>query len=195
MNAKEILEKLKVSFSELVKTADASGTMVAPSPASNPIDATLKDGTPIKITSLEVGGIVTINGEPAPTGEHELSDGTKLVVGDNGAITELKVAEVPEIPEEVPPVMEDMGAKFSAFETSTNEKFASYETQFANYETRFANYEARLDTATKVIADLMKVAQLLSEQPTGTPDSAVKTTNNFKENKSIDILFNNKINL
>jgi hypothetical protein len=187
MNAKEILERLKVSFNELVKNADASGTMEAPSSASKPIDATLKDGTKIQITSLEVGGIVTINGTPAPTGEHELSDGTKIVVGDNGAITDLKVYEKPE-EEEVE--VEDMGAKFSAFESATNEKFASYEQKFQDYETRFANYESRLDTATKVISDLMKLSQILSEQPTGTPDSAVKPTASFNETKSLDILFN-----
>jgi len=109
MQAKEIIEKLKLTFNELVNQ---------PTPVAL-MDATLADGTPVKITELAVGGIVTINDQPAPAGEHLLSDGTKIYVGENGAITEI------EAPEEVPAALaaEDMGAKFSAFESVTNEKF------------------------------------------------------------------------
>ena len=178
MQAKEIIEKLKLTFNELVGQ---------PAPVAL-MDATLEDGTPVKITELAVGGIVTINDVPAPVGEHKLSDGTKIYVGENGAITEI------EAPEQAPvaPAAEDMGAKFSAFESVTNEKFSSYEAKFASYETRFADYEVKLSKATTIIEGLINLTKELSEAPTGVVDPAAQVVNNFKEEKkkSYDILFN-----
>lgn len=182
MKATEILQKLKEQFAELV--AQPTQTPVAM------ISATLEDGTAIEVTALEVGGIVTIEGVPAPTGEHKLSDGTIIVIGENGAIVEIK-PKVEEAPvEEVPPMVEDMSAKFSTLENSTKEKFASYEEKFSSYETKFAEYENKLNKATQLIEGLMNLTKTLAETPTGTPDVAVK--NNFvetKKNKDYSILF------
>jgi hypothetical protein len=122
-------------------------------------------------------------GVPAPIGDHKLEDGTTITVGDNGAITAIVPAEV--MPEE-PPMQEDMTAKFSAFESATNEKFASY-------EAKFADYEAKLQKATKVIEGLLNLTQTLAETPTGVADPIVKTTNNFKQEKTekdYSVLFN-----
>lgn len=174
MKAKEIIENLRNAFNELVNTP----VQLA--------QATLKDGTVVEVTEMAVGGIVTINGTPAPVGEHELQDGTVIVVGDNGAITEIK--PVSAMPEE-PAMQEDMKKKlameeiFSAFETSTNEKFASYESKFASYETKFAEYESKLNKAYGVIEGLIQATKLLSETPTGTPDASVKSENKFTETK------------
>jgi len=180
MNTKEILEKLKVTFSELVKGNEypEAPEMVVP------IKAKLKDGTEVEVTELGVGGVVTIQGQPAPAGEHTLEDGTVIVVGENGVITEMK-------PVEGAPVVEDMGKdmkeKFSAFETATNEKFSAY-------EQKFADYEVRLSKATKVIEGLLSLTQTLAEQPTGTPDPVVTGKNNFsqveKKEKNYSLLFN-----
>jgi len=181
MKATEIIQRLKEQFAELVN--QPTQTPVAM------ISATLEDGTAIEVTALEVGGIVTIAGVPAPAGEHKLSDGTVIVVGENGAIVEIK-AKVEEMPtEEVPPMVEDMGAKFSSLENSTKEKFASYEEKFANYETKFAEYESKLTKATQMIEGLINLTKTLAETPTGAPDLAVK--NNFVETKKKDysILF------
>jgi spore coat protein CotH len=181
MKATEIIKKLNEKFAELVAQ-----------PTQTPVkmmQATLKDGTVVEVTEFELGGIVTIEGVPAPTGEHELSDGTIIVLGENGAIMEIKpkVEGTPE--DEVPPMVEDMGAKFSSLENSTNEKFATYETKFASYETKFAEYESKLNKATQLIEGLMNLTKTLAETPTGTPDVAVK--NNFTETKKKDysILF------
>jgi uncharacterized short protein YbdD (DUF466 family) len=172
MTAKEIIEKLKATFSELTAPVKL-------------MDASLADGTAIQVTELAVGGIVTVNGAPAPAGEYTLTDGTTLVVGDNGAITEIKpAAPAEEAPAEAP-VTEDMGAKFSAFEVATSQKFA-------DYEAKFAQYEQRLDKATKVIEGLLNLTQTLAETPTGTPDEAVKTSSNFSaepKQKDYSILF------
>ena len=184
MNAKEILEKLKITFNELVKNADVPVAPVEPAAPEMivPTKAKLADGTEVEITELSVGGIVTIAGAPAPVGDLTLEDGTVLTVGDNGAITAIVPAA------DAPAMVEDMGKMdkkkmgmeeiFSAFETSTNEKFASY-------EAKFADYEVRLGRATKVIEGLMSLTQVLAETPTGTPDPTITKTNNFKTEEPV----------
>ena len=179
MNAKEILEKLKMTFNELVNNADAP--VVPEVPVAVTTKAKLADGTEVEVTELAVGGIVTIEGVPAPVGDHTLEDGTVITVADNGAITAI-------VPVEEAPVMEDMGKMdkkkmgmeeiFSAFETSTNEKFASY-------EAKFADYEAKLAKATSVIEGLLNLTQVLAETPTGTADPIVSKTNNFKTEEPV----------
>lgn len=172
MTPKEIIEKLRLTFNELVNT-----------PAAEPVALStykLVDGTEVEITELAVGGVVTVAGNPAPVGEHKLEDGTTITVGDNGAITAIVPAEV--MPEE-PAAQEDLAKKqkmeelFEAFQSTTNEKFASY-------EAKFADYEAKLQKATKVIEGLLNLTQTLAETPTGVADPIVKTTNNFKEEKT-----------
>lgn len=180
MNTKEILEKLKLTFSELVSGAEIPAE--APEMVV-PIKAKLKDGTEVEVTELGVGGVVTIAGQPAPVGEHTLEDGTIIVVGENGVITELKPVEGATVVEDMG---KDMKEKFHAFETATNEKFSAY-------EAKFADYEAKLSKATKVIEGLLSLTQTLAEQPTGTPDPIVTGKNNFsqteKAEKNYSILF------
>lgn len=184
MKATEILKQLKETFNELVNPAIDSVQF---------IDAMLQDGTPVQITALEVGGIVTINGVPAPAGEHTLQDGTVIVLGENGAIMEIKPMESEvEVEAKKKLKMEEI---FSAFETSTNQKFASYEAKFQAYETKFAEYEAKMATATKMIEGLINLTNTLAEAPTGQADESVKTTAKFVEEKpkyNYSVLFNNK---
>jgi spore coat protein CotH len=188
MNAKEIIEKLRVTFNELV----------APVAAANPIqlmDATLMDGSTIQITEMIVGGIVTIDGNPAPIDEYELANGNTLIVGDNGVILDVQnemQTQAKKMTPKMTPMADEIGNKFSAFETTTNEKFASYESKFSAYEQRFSDYEARLNKATQVIEGLLNLTQTLAETPTGIPDVSVKSSSSFAEEKkakSYDILF------
>lgn len=174
-NAQSILEKVSIFFSELMgdQTPPVSGEPKAEE--TKMMEAKLKDGTMIQVTEMAVGGIVTIEGMPAPVGEHELEDGTKIVVGDNGAIMEIKEKETPAVEIEVP-VVEDMGAKFAAFESATNEKFAAY-------EDKFTAYEVKLTQANKVIEGLMQISKMLVEAPQVQADSSVKTSNAFSEVK------------
>jgi spore coat protein CotH len=181
MNHTEILTKLKQTFSELMQQSPKKEEVKM-------IDAMLADGTAIQISEMAVGGIVTINGVPAPVGEHKLEDGTIIVVGDNGAIMEIKPAAVTE---EQLPMVEDMGAKFSAFESATNEKFNAYETKLSAYEQKFAEFDERLSKANIVIEGLLNLTQTIATTPTGVADESVKANNNFKEEKEVnyDILF------
>lgn len=177
-NAKTILDKVSVFFSELVNPPmqNESKIIATPNTGVKMISAKLKDGTEVEVTKLGIGGIVTIKGSPAPIGEHTLEDGTKIVVGDNGVIMEIEMPQAP--------VVEDMTAKFAAFQNVTNEKFASYENKFASYENKFAEYEIKLTQANKVIQGLMDISKLLVEAPTAKADEVVKSSNNF--NKELD---------
>jgi hypothetical protein len=177
-NAQSILNKVSMFFAELVgdQMPPVSGEPKATE--SKMMEAKLKDGTVVEVTELVIGGIVTIEGVAAPVGEHMLEDGTTIVLGDNGAIMEIKPATeevAPAIPEE-PIGQEDMSAKFAAFESATNEKFAAY-------EDKFAAYEVKLTQANKVIEGLMQISKMLVEAPQAQADSSVKNSNAFSEVK------------
>jgi hypothetical protein len=185
MEAKEILQKVKQYFNELAAAPEVE-------PMAEATEYELKDGGKVMIDKLEVGGIVMIDGNAALPGEAELVDGTKMTIGDNGVITAIEVVEVAEEPVEEP-IVEDMGTKFAAFESSTNEKFANYEIKFSAYEQRFADYEVKMKKANKVIDELLKLSTLLVEAPVQAPDNSVRTSNAFKEveeKKTLNILFN-----
>ena len=172
--AQNILNKVSMFFAELVGNEQMpmpSGEVAAP---VKMMEAKLKDGTVVEVTELAVGGIVTIEGVPAPVGEHTLESGEVIVLGDNGAIMEIK-PKMEEVEVEVP-VVEDMSAKFAAFESATNEKFNAY-------ENKFAQYEAKLGQANKVIEGLMQISKMLVEAPQSAPDAGVKTSNAFATEK------------
>ena len=182
-DAQTILSQVQQFFSELVKGEETfAETMpeVSGTPEAAPVkmmEAKLKDGTIVEVTEMAVGGIVTIAGAPAPVGEHMLEDGTMIVVGDNGAIMEIKPKQEDEISVEVEmPQTEDMSAKFAAFESATNEKFAAY-------EEKFAQYEGKLTQANKVIEGLMQISKMLVEAPQANADASVKTSNAFATDK------------
>jgi len=189
-DAKQILNKVKEFFNELTTPASVDQAAApAPTAPAMPMmtDYELMDGGMVSIDNLQVGGIVLIDGNPALPGDVQLKDGTTLTIGDNGVITTLQEpAEIETVPP-MPGASEDMSAKFAAFTTATNEKFASY-------ESKFAEYEAKLGKANKVIEELLKLSQLIVDAPAAQPDVTVKTANTFKEEKqkrSLDILFNN----
>jgi hypothetical protein len=161
MNAKEILQKLKLA---LMDEPAPSGEV-----KTEMISATLMDGTEVTVDKLEVGGMVMIGLEPAPAGEHILADGTKIVLVDNGIIESITPAE-PVIEVEDPSI--EIESRFAKIEQSTNERFSSYESKFASYEGKFAEYEAKLNKANTVIEGLLGLTQLLVEQPTAGADAA-----------------------
>lgn len=177
-DAQNILEKVSLFFAELVNNEDMPMPSGEPKAEVKMMEAKLKDGTIVEVTELAVGGIVTIAGVPAPVGEHELESGEVIVLGDNGAIMEIKPKKEDEVSVEVEvPAVEDMSAKFAAFESATNEKFSAY-------ENKFAQYEAKLGQANKVIEGLMQISKMLVEAPQSAPDAGVKTSNNFAEVKT-----------
>lgn len=196
MTATEILKKLKQTFNELQKQGTEIPKTQDEKQNVKMMSSKLADGTEVEITDMVVGGIVTMNGSPVPVGEYTLEDGTKIVIGENGAITEIESATTET---QEPVVPEDMAKKaqmnyqeeFSKFQTSTSQKFSTYEAKFASYEQKFSDYEARLTKATKVIEGLLNLTQTLAETPTGIVDESVKSSSSFSSEKefSYDVLF------
>jgi hypothetical protein len=145
MDFKEQLNKIKV----MLAIADAPAAPAAS--GSNPdvsglVDYVLEDGTKCSIDKLEVGGAVTMNGTPAPDGEHKLQDGT-IVETKDGKIVEISA---PGEPSDDQAVNSDMN-KFAEIDG----KFASYEEKFAAYESRFAIAEGTINKQQEAIGQLL----------------------------------------
>jgi hypothetical protein len=174
-NAKTILEKVKLFFNDLVAPAPVAA---AAPPAEGPKEYELKGGGTVTIDKLEAGGVVLIDGNPALPGDLELADGTKITCVDNGVI-EMVTPGMPVDPA-APPV-EDMGAKFSAFENATNEKFASYSARFEAQEAQISKMSSQLGKANKVIEELLKLSQLIVDAPVVPADAAASRPTAFED--------------
>jgi hypothetical protein len=113
---------------------------------------------------------------PAPAGEHELADGTIIVLGEGGVISEVKPA--PAAPEaEAPAEAEDMGKKY-------DEKFAVYDAKFSALETENVNLKAAFAKSEEAIKGLFELVEKLVKEPTTEPSEPVKS--GFKFGKQIE---------
>lgn len=156
MEAKKALEQIKsLLFAEQVVETPQEEVAVEFA------EGVLADGTIVKFDKLEAGGmisVVTPDGEiPAPVGEHELEDGTIVVVAEEGVIAEVKMKEVEEEveievemgEEDEVPATEEVAAEPQA------DRFAEITEQF---EAKFAEVEAKvelLNEATKKLVEFM----------------------------------------
>lgn len=173
MEAKTILQKLKLAFNEII----------APAPlAATPTEYDLADGTKVMIDKLEVGGAVTMaDGTAVPDGDMTLADGTLIsVVG--GLITVVTPVATPDA---TPAMTEDMTAKFAAIEKLVTEGFAAQEQKFAAQEEKISEQQVQLGKANKIIEGLLSLTELLVEVPAADPDPEVKKSAFAKEDKTL----------
>jgi len=157
------------SFKE--KFLNDSANTTQPTAPVQMMETTLKDGTPVKVDRLEVGGVVMVNDAPAPAGEHELADGTKIVVGEGGVITEVEAAEVA-------PEMTDYSNQFAAID----EKFTAYETKFSEQATQLQEFAAKFEKANNTINSLVELVGKIIETPTA--DSVTGDKSQFNTHKT-----------
>jgi len=140
MKAKEALEQIKsLLFSdEVVSTPEEVVTEFA--------EGVLADGTIVKFDKLEVGGLISVvteEGEiPAPVGEHELEDGTVVIVAEPGVIAEVKMVE-----EEVSVEVE--------VEQSQEEAF-NYDAKFLELRDSFNSRMSDIETKVSALNDVTK---------------------------------------
>jgi len=140
----------------------------------------LKDGTKIMIDKLEVGGMVTLeDGTPAPVGEHELADGSYIVLGEGGIIAEIKPKmEEPKVEIEVDSAadekkddaIEEMKAKIKAIEeemAKNKEKMAAFE----SLKTSFSKQSEAMQGLIQLVDTLVNVP---SQAPAEMPNSFKK---------------------
>jgi len=121
MNAQEAILKIKALFEDNaapVEEVQAEETKVEETKVEM-AEYSLMDGTKVEISALEVGGSVTIEGQPAPAGDHELMDGTEITLDENGKIIAIEtkveaVAPEAEVEAKDDKKMEDMSEQFNA---------------------------------------------------------------------------------
>jgi hypothetical protein len=142
MTTLEAINKIKQMFVE-------HGELPVPSlePMQSIAEYVLKSGAKVMIDKYEIGGKVTLiddmgNQVPAPAGEHELADGSVMVLDEASTILEIKVpeVEVPEVEVEVTaPVAEDMmKKKIGEMQKQLDEIKMAYDAKLAQQEAKFS---------------------------------------------------------
>lgn len=169
--AKDLADKFKKTFFEgtpLVAPVAAAAPVVAPPvPVAASTDYQLKDGTPVQIDRLEVGGVAMVAGVPAPAGDLELADGTLVSVGEGGVIAMVtpSAAAAPAAP--VPAFSE---VQMSALNEAIQKAFTDYKTEMAAEklaaETRLNEAKAALGKQDEKIAGLFSIIEELTKVPT-----------------------------
>lgn len=193
MNLNEAIEKLSglVSKFNAEPTTETKETF---------IDAKLMDGTIIRYESLEVGMPLLVIDEagnelPAPDGEHELEDGTKVTV-EAGIITEVasKEEEAPEAEEA--PIEQPM----AAVETVSKEDFETLKSEVAELKTKFEEFSTINETLSadniamkEIVKETFSIVEKLANVPTENPVS-VRSNNPFKKTISREQELENLIN-
>ncbi len=176
MTTLEAINKIKQMFTEAGQLPVASAE-----PLQSFAEYVLKSGAKVMIDKFEVGGKVTLvdeggNEVPAPAGEHELADGSVMVLDENSIITEIKVPEMegPEVEIEVTaPVAEDMmKKKIEEMQKQLDEIKMAYDAKLASQEAKFS----------KGMSDISDVlVQLLS-----TPSANATETPKEKFNQHVE---------
>lgn len=183
MNPVELLQKVKALVFEDQMPADQSLGDMPKTDKKQFSDYMLKDGTKVSIDNLAPGGMVTIESEaPAPAGEHELADGTVIVVGDGGVITEVKPAPASDM--QPPADAQPAAAAVVLPSQNFDEKFAAYDAKFSALEVENTNLKAAFAKADEAIKGLFELVEKLVKEPTTEPSEPVK--NGFKFGKQID---------
>ena len=191
MNLNEAIEKL----SGLVSKFNAE-----PTTEQTFIDAKLMDGTIIRYESLEVGMPLLVIDEagnelPAPDGEHELEDGTKVTV-EAGIITEVasKEEEAPEAEEA--PIEQPM----AAVESVSKEDFETLKNEVADLKSKFEEFSTINETLSadniamkEIVKETFSIVEKLANVPTENPVS-VRSNNPFKKSISREQELENLIN-
>lgn len=149
-------------------------------------EGVLSDGTIVKFDKLEAGGmisVVTAEGEvPAPVGEHELEDGTIVVVSEPGIIAEVKMVEQDDNEIEVETEMssdedekeeESAEVKEEVVAEPQVDKFAEMSESF---NAKFAEVEAKIeflnDISKRLVEFMEAYAKVESVEETQAPKNA-----------------------
>jgi len=174
MEAKKALEQIKsLVFGEQVAEVVQEEVQV------ELMEGVLADGTIVKFDKLEAGGmisVVTPDGEvPAPVGEHELEDGTMIVVAEAGVIAEVKMPE--QEPESEVEISVESGVVKE--EKMQEDKFAEITEQF---DSKLSAIEAKVELQSNAIKQLVEFMETYAKVETAEETQAPK--NNFRaENK------------
>ena len=180
MNAQEAILKIKALFDDNTTPIEVEAE-VAPMVEETKVEMaeySLMDGTKVEISALEIGGMVTIEGEPAPVGDHELMDGTEITLDENGMITAIETKVVEASPEV------DVEAGYD--KKKEEEMVSEFNAKIA--ELVEANDAKILELENKVKQGFQQVAELIeaiSSTPTEDPIKKPSSFTEFVNTKSI----------
>lgn len=185
MTTLEAINKIKQMFAEAGELP-----MASVEPTQSFAEYSLKSGAKVMIDKLEVGGKVSLideggNESPALAGEHELIDGSVIVLDEAATILEVKVPEV-EVPEiEVEVEAKDyekkdeedmMKKKIEEMQKQLDEIKMSYDAKLANQELKFS----------KGISDISDVLVQLINTPSANATEQPKDKFNVHVEKKED---------
>ena len=180
MNAQEAILKIKALFEDNAAPVKED-EVIEPKVEETKVEMaeySLMDGTKVEISALEVGGLVTIEGQPAPVGDHELMDGTEITLDENGKITaiETKVVEAsPEVDTEV-----EAGADYK--DKKMQEMAEQFEAKIAELNDAKNVSDAKvLDLENKVKQGFAQVAELIEALSNTPSEDPIKKPNSFNE--------------
>ena len=200
MTATERIQKIKVLLG--LEAPAPAPVEPAPAPVEAPAKLSYKlaDGTEIEVSALELGGLVTVAGQPAPAGEHMLDDGTKIVVDTAGVITEVVFgtpAPAPSTPEEMSVLMqkfatgtpEDRLANLEIIAKALFENSFGWELRDSTqkairdqamnvYKTSFDAQTIEINQLKKANEDLLEIVEKMAAAPTADP--AAEPVQKFK---------------
>lgn len=180
MNYQETINKIKALFEiGMPANPDVSGLT----------DYILQDGTKVSINKLEVGGLVTINGTPAPDGEHKVQDGT-IVKTKEGVIEEItspaEEVEGGNVNSDLGKDTEDktMSTEMSKKMEEMAVKMADINAKCTSYESKMAETEAEMKKQKEAITMLTQMIEKMATMPVDQP--AAMSTNQFTTQKAED---------
>jgi hypothetical protein len=170
MNAKDAIMQIRALFEDMTPVA-------APAPAEAPIEEvpvtfaeySLMDGTKVMISELAIGGQVTLaDGTPAPSGEHQLADGTQIELDEAAKIISIETPEAEaEIADETPA---EMGKKY---DEKMADEISSLVTENENLKSQVAQLEAKVKNGFSQVAELIEA---LTKTPNAEPIAQPKQT-------------------
>ena len=158
MKAKEALDQIKsLLFSDDAVVTNEVVTEFA--------EGVLADGTIVKFDKLEAGGVISIvtdEGEvPAPVGEHELEDGTMIVIVEAGIIAEVKAMEEEEVAEVEVEVVEELSADVVNYDAKFQEISEAFNSKMSEIETKVTS----LNEVTKKLIEFMEAFATIESAP------------------------------
>lgn len=188
----ELKDKFKALLKEfnVVPVTPTPVTPAQPAPVAKFGEAKLKDGTVIKWEGeqpLSAGLALLIidpnNPEgflPAPDGEHELEDGTVVVV-EGGLVKEVKAVAAPEVPmsAEVVAQFAEITEKFNAVSKEKSELEATLKSEIE------ANKKA-VETLTNTVKEMFNLLGEAMDVPTANPVEVPQTSKGTKKERLLE---------
>lgn len=168
MSPKEAVEKIRTMI-----FGDEEKQVATPAPAE-PLkfaEYKLKSGAVVEVDKVEVGGSVTLNGQPAPDGEHEFEDGTKIVVV-GGLITEVKKPEA-----EVAPIVEvevEAMKKLPGMYSEITQGFAAAKTDIAELRSTIDEQKNTIAKQSETLKQMFHLVETIANSSIQTPSEPVK---------------------